>query len=54
MGSMRVGIVGFVGGGKSTLFEHLPETRPEAELLEAVWLLRRNYEAAVTPRRDDA
>lgn len=26
----------------------------DAELLEAVWLFRRNYEAAVTPSRDDA
>jgi hypothetical protein len=26
----------------------------DAELLEAVWLFRRNYEAAVTPSREDA
>ena len=26
----------------------------DEELLEAVWLFRRNYEAAVTPSRDDA
>jgi hypothetical protein len=26
----------------------------DAEVLEAVWLFRRNYEAAVTPSRDDA
>jgi hypothetical protein len=25
----------------------------DAELLEAVWLFRRNYEAAVTPSSDD-
>jgi len=26
----------------------------DMELLEAVWLFRRNYEAALTPIRDDA
>jgi hypothetical protein len=26
----------------------------DGELLEAVWLFRRNYEAALTPSRDDA
>jgi hypothetical protein len=26
----------------------------DVELLEAVWLFRRNYEVAVTPSRDDA
>jgi hypothetical protein len=26
----------------------------DVELLEAVWQFRRNYEAAVTPSRDDA
>ena len=26
----------------------------DVELLEAVWLFRRNYEAAVAPSRDDA
>ncbi len=26
----------------------------EGELLEAIWLFRRNYEAALTPSRDDA
>jgi hypothetical protein len=26
----------------------------DAELLEAVWAFRRNYEAAVAPSRDDA